>query len=144
MGHRQVFNQADVVGFSPKGAEDVFISRMLVDQTSVGSERLTVNHFTVKAGKHTDPASHPPPFDELYYILSGAGWVDLGSPASVFEVKPGTVVFIQSDTVHALRCDAASDLELITVFPEQPVPGANPVYDARLREWGTSFRMVET
>ena len=126
-----------------KAREDVFISRMLVDQASVGSERLTVNHFILKAGAHTDPGSHPPPFDELYYILSGTGRVDLGSPATAFEVKPGTVVFIPNDTVHALRCDVASDLELITVMPAQPVPGANPVYDARLSEWGTSFRMVE-
>ena len=143
MEYVQVFNQEDVVGFSPKGCENVFISRMLVDQASAGSERLTVNHFTLKAGKHTDPGSHPPPFDELYYVLSGTGWVDLGSPATPSEVRPGTVVFIPNGTVHALRCDMAGDLELITIMPAQPVPGANPVYDARLEEWGTSFRMVE-
>jgi quercetin dioxygenase-like cupin family protein len=140
---RQVFNHEDVEGFSPKGFEDTFVSRMLVDKTSVGSERLTVNHFTLRPGKHTDPGSHPPPFDELYYVVSGTGWVDLGSPAKAHAVKPGTVVFIPCGTDHALRCDAGADLEVITIMPAQPVPGANPVYDARLEEWGTSFRMVE-
>lgn len=139
----RVFDLMDVVGFSPKVAEGAYVSRMLVDRESVGSNSLTVNHFTLKAGKSTEPGSHPSPFDEFYYVLRGTGRVELGSPPQVFLLKPGTFVFIQSETVHALRCDEGADLEVLTVMPEQPVPGANYVYDERLREWGTSFRTVQ-
>jgi quercetin dioxygenase-like cupin family protein len=144
VNNRYVFNVMDVAGFSPKGAEDAYVSRMLVDRESVGSNSLTVNHFTLKAGKRTEAGSHPTPFDEFYYVLSGTGWVELGSPPEVFPVRPGTIAFIPRGTDHALRCDERADLELITVMPEQPVPGANSVYDERLKTWGTSFRMVET
>lgn len=144
MEPRYVFKAMDVEGFSPKGAEGAYVSRLLVDRESVGSERLTVNLFTLRAGGHTELGSHPSPFDEFYYVLSGTGRLQLGSPAGVFALEPGTVAFIPKGTDHAVECDGGTDLELITVMPEQPVPGANPIYDERLREWGTSFRMRKT
>ena len=33
-------------------------------------------------------------------------------------------------------------MEIITAMPEQPGEGANLTYDARLRAWGTSFKLV--
>ena len=60
---RLVFNINEVAGFSPAHHEDDFISHMLVDQESVGAERLVMNYFVLKPGKNTDPGSHPKPFD---------------------------------------------------------------------------------
>ena len=50
-----VFNTEDVVGYSSKGLEEIFVSKMLVDQESVGSERLVMNYFILRAGKGMDP-----------------------------------------------------------------------------------------
>jgi mannose-6-phosphate isomerase-like protein (cupin superfamily) len=114
----------------------------LVDQESVGSKRLTVNHFTLKPGKSTGAGSHPEPYDELYYVLHGHARLRLGDPPETFDIEPGTVAFIPAGTSHALDNTGTEDLEILTVMPEQLVQGANPLYDARLQAWGTSFRLI--
>ena len=142
MSSRLVFNVQDVTGFSPPRAEHTFVSRMLIDQESVGSKALIVNHFTLKAGKRAGGESHPDPYDEFYYVLRGDGIVRLGDPPEAWELKPGTVVFVPSGTVHSLENTGTEDLELITGMAQQPVEGVNAVYDARRRAWGTSFRLL--
>ena len=138
-----VFRAKDVVPFSPPGAETAFESRLLVDPTGVGSTGLAVNHFTLKPGQHTDPGAHPPPYDEVYFVLHGHGRVSLGSPPEDFEISPEMVVFIPGGTRHALLNTGAEDLVLITMMPHEMKPGVNTLYDERLRVWGTGFRLVE-
>lgn len=142
MAYQLVFNVKQVKGFSPPGEEDSFVSRLLVDQESVGSKHLVVNHFSLKPGKQTEPGSHPEPYDELYFVLHGCAVLRLGDPPEVFEIQPATVAFIPAGTVHALDNVGTEDLEILTVMPHQLVEGANSLYDARLRAWGTSFRLL--
>ena len=143
MTHTPVFNVKQVLGFSPPGAEDAYVSRLLVDRESVGSDYLVANHFTLKAGQSTDAGSHPDPYDELYYVLSGCALLRLGDPPEVFEIEPGTVAFIAAGTMHALDNVGTQDLEILTVMPHQLVKGSNPLYDARLDAWGTSFKLQD-
>lgn len=143
MAHQLVFNVKDVAGYSPPGTEDSYISKLLVDNQSVGSKRMVINHFTLKVGKATPAGSHPEPYDELYYVLRGRARLTLGDPPETFDLEPGAVAFIPAGTQHALDNIGSEDLELLTAMPAQMVEGANPLYDARLREWGTSFRLVE-
>lgn len=143
MNQKLVFQAQKVVGFSPKGYEADFESRMLVDEESVGSQRLVLNYFLLKSGKSTDPGSHPAPFDEIYYVLRGRGIVYLGSEQEPFEVTPDTVVFIPNGTIHALTNTGEEDLEMITVMPGPLQAGANTLYDERKQTWGTSFRRVD-
>ena len=139
MAHKLVFNVKQVVGFSPRGAEDSYVSRLLIDKESVGSRYLVVNHFTLKSGQATECGIHPDPYDELYYVLHGHALLRLGDPPEVFELEPGTVAFIPAGTRHALENVGTQDLKILTIMPHQLVEGANPLYDARLRAWGTSF-----
>jgi mannose-6-phosphate isomerase-like protein (cupin superfamily) len=143
MLHRYVFKVKDVVGFSPTGAEESYVSRLLIDGQSVGSEHLVVNHFTLKPGRRTGHGAHPSPYDELYYTLRGRAVLRLGEPPEEFELEPDTVAFIPGGTAHSLQNTGTEDLELVTVMPHQLVEGVNPLYDERRRAWGTSFRMVE-
>lgn len=143
MSKRLVFNAKDVAGFSPKGYEEAFVSRMLVDQESVGSEKLVMNYFVLKPGKSTDPGSHPAPFDEIYYILRGQGTLYLNASRDPHDLVPDTVVFIPSGTIHSVANHGTSDLEMITVMPGPLAEGANTLYDERKERWGTSFK-VET
>ena len=53
------------------------------------------------------------------------------------------MAFIPNGTNHSLENTGIEDLELLTVMPAQLVEGGNPLYDARLRAWGTSFRTDE-
>ena len=142
MARRLVFNAREVVGFSPPGDENHYVSRLLIDRHSVGSNQLVVNHFTLKPGVRMAGGSHPDPYDEFYYVLRGRGRIHLGEPVQTFEVEPDSVVFIPAGTYHSLENTGTADMEIITAMPEQPEEGANLTYDARLRAWGTSFKLV--
>ena len=140
---KYVFNSTQVVGFSPTGYENAFVSRLLIDQDNVGSQRLVMNLFSLKPGKKTDPGSHPSPFDEIYYVLKGKGILHLGETQEAFEVGPNTVVFIPHDTLHFVINPGEIDLDMITIMPGPIEPGANFVYDQRKQKWGKSFLLVE-
>ena len=143
MKKKLAFDARRVVGFSPVGQEDSYVSRMLVDRKSVGSTRMVANHFTLKPGKQTESGSHPAPYDELYYVLRGTAVLYLGDPPEATEIGPDSVVFIPSGTNHALDNTGTEDLELLTVMPAELKEGGNPLYDARIRAWGTSFRTID-
>jgi mannose-6-phosphate isomerase-like protein (cupin superfamily) len=139
-----VFRVKDVVPFSPAGAQAAFESRLLVDQTGVGSTALVVNHFTLKPGHSTEAGSHPRPYDEVYYVLRGRGRVSLGDPPEQHDLTPDMLVFIPGGTRHALENTGPEDLELITMMPHEMIEGVNSLYDQRLRDWGTGFRLLDS
>lgn len=138
-----VFNVRDVAGFSPAQYEDAFVSHMLVDQESVGSERLVMNYFILKPGMSTDPGSHPVPFDEVYYILRGQGILYLNESREPYDLVPDTVSFIPGGTVHSVVNTGLVDLEMITVMPGPLIAGVNTLYDERKERWGSSFKLEE-
>jgi mannose-6-phosphate isomerase-like protein (cupin superfamily) len=144
MSKKLVFKAMDVVGFSPQGYEDSFVSRMLVDQESVGSECLVMNHFILKPGKRTVPGSHPIPFDEIYYILRGQGKLYLGLSNEPFQINPDSIAFIPAGVIHFLINDSTIDLEMITVMPGPITEGVNILYDERKETWGTSFKLTQS
>ena len=142
MKRRLVFNANEVEGFSPSGSEGVFVSRMLVDQESVGSQKVVVNNFILKPGKSTEAGSHPAPFDEIYYVLRGSGIVFLGDEREPHEIQPNSYVFIPGGTLHYLVNNGNQDLEMITIMPGPLPEGVNTLYDMRKKTWGASFRLV--
>lgn len=140
---RLVFKAKDVEGFSLNGAEDSWESRLLIDKEGMGSDSLVVNHFTLKPGQRTgDAFSHPEPFDEVYYVLTGTGVASLGDPPQEFDLSPGVVVFIPGGTPHRVVNTGEEDLEILTVMPGPLPEGINPVYDARRQAWGTTYRLA--
>jgi mannose-6-phosphate isomerase-like protein (cupin superfamily) len=122
----------------PKGG---YISRMLIDVFNSGSEKLQVNHGTLQGGCITPGAIHKPPHDELYIVLSGRAVLTMDGVK--YDIEKGSVVFIPGGTSHGLvNKSQTEDFEIITVWPGQPAPGANEVYDMRKKEWGTTYREV--
>lgn len=141
MTRKLVFEAYDVEGFSLPGAEGTFLSRLLIDKEGVGADSFVINHFTLKPGKSTELGSHPHPYEEAYYILSGTGRVQLGEPPEEHAVGPNSVVFIPGGTQHAIENLGTSDMEILTVMAAPLKEGVNSVYDGRLKEWGTSFKL---
>ena len=140
MAKETIFKVKDVVGFSLPGDEDTYQSRMLVDPESVGSEKVSINHFTLKPGKSTSSGSHPEPYEEVYYILRGKARLTIGDETR--EVGPDTVGYIHWGTNHQLVNIGETDLEILTIWQLPIREGANPIYDERKRVWGTSFKKV--
>ncbi|MHB9038218.1 MAG: cupin domain-containing protein [Armatimonadota bacterium] len=144
MKKSKVINTYDVVGYSPAGAERKYLSRLLIDGESVGSTNLVLNHFTLYPGESTYMGSHPGPYEEVYYILNGTGTLTLGDPdGDQYDVCPHTVAYIPCCTKHRITNVGDEPLEMLTMMPFHPEPGANELYDARKQEWGTSFKQVD-
>ena len=144
MTRKLVFEAHDVEGFSPAGAEDTFLSRLLIDKEGVGAGSFVINHFTLKPGKATELGSHPVPYEEAYYVLRGTGRVQLGEPPEEYAVGPNSVVFIPGGTQHSVENLGTDDMEILTVMTAPLKEGSNSVYDARLKEWGTTFKFKPT
>jgi len=134
-----------VAPYSPQGLEDIYASRLLIESEGVGSERLQLVHATLKAGESPgEGAAHPAPYDEAYYILRGTGRMEFDEGAEVYDVGPDTAIYIPGGTWHKITNTGEDNLEFLTIWPlTPPSPGVNGVFDGRLREWGTSFRLVE-
>jgi len=142
MSTPKVVNPEQVMPFIAPGCEDLYTSRMLIDTHNCGSEKMQVNHGVVRAGRSLPGGAHRG-HDELYVVLKGNASLEMGG--KTYELKPGTVVFIPGGTFHAIHNeDSSENLELVTVWPGQPAPGANEMYDMRKEAWGTTYREVES
>lgn len=142
---KSVIKVSNIAGYSPTGAENKYVSRLLVDAESVGSKNLVLNHFTLFPGEKTYSGSHPSPFEEVYYILRGTGKLTLGGvDGECHEMTSDTVAYIASEREHQIENIGDDPLEMITIMPFQPIKGANTLYDARKEEWGTSFKEITT
>lgn len=145
MQKKKVFRAKEVAGYSPSGYEGTFVSRLLIDGEGVGSQNIMLNVFTLMPGQKTSPGSHPIPYEEVYYVLRGKGIVKLGGvTGEQYALCEDTVVYIAGGEEHELENTGEEPLELVTVMPFHPTPGVNPLYDGRMRDWGTSFLMVGT
>jgi quercetin dioxygenase-like cupin family protein len=121
-------------------------SQALIEPDGVGSERLIVNRFTLRAGQRLKGIAHPPGNDECYYVLAGRATLTLGGDPATGEggachaLEPHLAVFIPGGTYHALDNPHPEDFIILTIWPGLPAPGAQPFWDGRRREWGTTFR----
>jgi len=130
-----------VMPFEFEESNGEYLSRMLIDSKNSESQRLQFNYGVLKAGCLTPGCSHAPPHDEVYYIVSGEAILEMDGEE--YNLAKGMVVFIPAGVHHALRNESdTEDFALLTVWPGDPEPGANPVYDERLAAWGTTYREV--
>jgi len=128
-----------VMSFSPPGFEETYVSKMLIDESNSGSERLQVNLGVVKAGRSLPGAVHQEPYDEIYYVLSGEAVLRMDGVD--YDLEKDTVVFIPGGTFHALTNKSQTeDFIILTVWPGTPEPGVNEVYDMRKKAWGKTYR----
>ena len=137
-----IFKAMDVMDFS-LSEEGAWESRLLIDRENTGADSVLMTHFTVKPGQAMGEAvGHPQPYNEIYYVLAGEGVVHVGDPLERRKLSAGVVVFIPAGTKHRVENTGTNDLEFLTVMPGPLRAGVNPVYDGRLRAWGTTFKLV--
>lgn len=147
MQKRVVFNANQVKPFSPPGSNGDYASRLLIDEISVGSDRLLLNSFILKAGCQTYQGDHGEGYDEAYYIRKGEGVLYLENMETgeyePFPVSEDSYAFIKGGRGHYLVNTGETDLILLTFMPQNPPRGVNTLYDARLETWGTSFKLLD-
>ena len=141
MKRPKIVSAAKVMPFSPPGLEGVFSSKMLIDKDNAGSDRLQLNYCVLKGGARMPGAAHQVPYDEIYYVLKGEAVLRMDDVD--YDIGKDTVIFIPGGTFHALSNKSENeDFVLLTIWPGQPEPGVNEVYDLRKEAWGTSFREI--
>lgn len=130
-----------VMPFSPPEFKGVFESKMLIDEDNCGSDTLQVNHCVLKGGCSLPGATHRPPYDEIYYVLKGEAVLRMNE--AEYHLEKDNIVFIPGGTFHALTNKSQTeDFVILTIWPGQPEPGVNEVYDMRKEAWGKTYREV--
>ena len=145
MEKAKVIKVSEIMGFSPSGSEGGYSSRLLIEPEGVGSSRLTLVHATLKPNLAPyEPAAHPVPYDEAYYILRGQGKVEFDGGKESYDVGPDTAVFIPAGTLHTIINTGTEALEFLGIMPLVPTEESqHGLYFERIKAWGTSFRKID-
>ena len=77
----------------------------------VEGDRMIVGLMRMNAGTGAEPHSHPN--EQWIYILQGTFHATIGGKE--FDVKPGSVVYIPADTIHAGKATPEGDVLFFTV-----------------------------
>ena len=138
MGNGKIVRVNKVKSFSPSDLSGIYTSKMLIDIENCGSERLQINHATLAAGCSIPGSAHKPPYDEVYYVLSGKAVLNLDGVEH--EIVKDTVIFIPGGTIHSLTNESKTeDFVFLTIWPGTPEPGVNGIYDMRKKVWGKTY-----
>ena len=76
----------------------------------VEGDRMIVGLMRMKAGTGAEPHSHPN--EQWIYILEGTFRANIGGKE--FDVKPGSVVYIPANTIHAGKATPDGDVVFFT------------------------------
>ena len=77
----------------------------------VEGDRMIVGLMRMKAGTGAEPHSHPN--EQWIYVLEGIFRASIGGKE--IDVKPGSVVYIPANTVHAGKATTDGDVVFFTV-----------------------------
>lgn len=71
--------------------------------------------------------------EQIFYILSGAGRLEIGTPSTNHGVKPGDVVRIPVGEFHRIFCEGNQPLRYLAIdcFPSGR-PSAEPTWDSHV------------
>ena len=128
----------DVDRIKPLDFDGTYQSRMILDHVVTGQpDVVQINHGTVAPHAALGGATHED--DEIYYILSGHGKLQLDD--QVVEVRPDQVIFIPRGVFHALdNRESDEALKILTFWRDYR---SNDAYETRMRLWGKSFKTVD-
>ena len=130
--------QVEVAKVKPLLFGEEYESRMILDHVITGRDNvIQINHGTVKAGYALGSGVHEE--DEIYYILSGKGKLQLDD--KIVDIAGGQVIFIPAGCFHALdNRESDEDMCILTFWRDWRF---NDAYEERIRQWGTSFKTVD-
>ncbi|MBE5731798.1 MAG: helix-turn-helix domain-containing protein [Clostridiales bacterium] len=91
------------------------IGQEMLNQSTVDGQTPTLLMFNkgiYKAGNVQPPHSHK--YLELFYFLNGKGNITFGEKS--IEVKPNTIVILNSEVIHSPQADKNSDVEFFSLL----------------------------
>ncbi len=107
------------------------VNDLVMDRSHAAASEV----FIVELSPDEAPPLHQhPEMEQIFYILTGSGRLEIGSESQTYPVNPGDVVRIPLDTLHSIRCDGDETLRYLAVdcFPGGR-PAAEPTWDAHVK-----------
>ena len=95
------------------------LDRVIAQQSKLNRPYLEFLHVpSLSAGVYVLPAGgvdtkEPHKADEVYYIISGRGFIQVGTESR--PVEPGTVVFVEANVEHRFH-EIAEDLTILIFY----------------------------
>ena len=114
-----------------------YSSRMLLDDTVVGTHTIHINEGTLKGGLKTGGGEHQ--VDEIYYVVKGEATLYLDG--ETFDIKPGSLVFIPAGTFHSLHNKSETEDFVLLTFWQRAED--NEVWHLRKKAWGKTFKTID-
>ena len=134
----KIYNPEDI---KPFGGGD-YESRLLLDNLIAGEKAVNVNHGTVCPGGGTGKVGDKGGVHEkgeVYFGVSGEADVYLdGVP---YLMKQGTLIYIPGGCYHFIVNRSKTEpFVLLTIWGDEK---DNDTHEARIKEWGTSYKRVD-
>ena len=95
-----------------EGQDDVIRWKILVSSDRTPTDEMIMGILEVPPGATMGTHSHSPP--EVYYIYAGCG--DVYINGTVHRVKPGSVVYLNANSIHGVRNPTDTTLCLMWMF----------------------------
>lgn len=92
---------------------------MLVTRDSCASEAMMTGLFLLHPGQKSLPDIHPTA-DEIYFVVSGEGILELGNEREKHALRTGMTVFIPANVHHQSINHGKEDLVLYFIFAPPP------------------------
>ena len=107
------------------------INDLVLDRSEATSSEVFV---VVLAPGEAPPLHQHDDTEQIFYVLSGQGRLEIGTEAQPFPVAPGDVVRIPPATPHRIHCVGDSPLTYLAVdcFPGGR-PQAEPTWDSHVK-----------
>jgi mannose-6-phosphate isomerase-like protein (cupin superfamily) len=99
------------------------------------SEAASSEVFIVELVSGEAPPAHKhDDMEQVFYVLSGRGRLEVGSDGEAYPVEPGDVVRIPVATLHTIHNVGDTALRYLAVdcFPDGP-PAAEPTWDDHIK-----------
>ena len=97
----------------------------MINAETAGSTKISFAKLIIEPGHRSRRHFHKET-EEIYYILSGQGRVEIGN--ETFNVGPGHAIFLPIDTYHQIA--NTGDQNLVFVCSDAPVFDPNDVIEA--------------
>ena len=134
MANAKIINSWEV---KPFVLDASYTSRMLLDDSVVGTKTIHINEGTLKGGFNTGGGDHE--VDEIYYVVKGEAVLHLDD--ETYDIKPGSLIFIPAGTFHSL--DNKSETEDFVLLTFWQRAEDNEVWQMRKKAWGKTFMTID-
>jgi len=120
------------------------INDLVMDRSEATSSEVFI---VVLAHGEAPPLHQHDDTEQIFYVLSGQGRLEIGTEGEQYPVKPGDVVRIPPETLHKIECLSDTPLRYLAVdcFPNGR-PDVEPTWDDHVKticqQQGWAYEMV--